>query len=121
MTISVSLDGTLAQTGTNGSIGEPCWKLVRFLEYQLALGNTVEIFTNRPAYDVQEWLDTVAGLPPLEVTTVLNPAAVFYSASARQVLPGGVIVEAESAVVPNHQTPPARLLNTGLGRRGGRR
>jgi len=129
MIICVDLDKTLAQADDSKPfnpevIGEPVWRMVRYIQWRLELGDTVEIFTARVYNNpravalIQDWLEEVAGLPRLLVTNVKRPDQdQFLDDKSRQVIENtGVIVEAEQAVLPNHQTPRPRLLNTGLGR-----
>lgn len=70
--IAVDLDGTLATTTTDGSIGTPIKPMVdRILEWHDA-GRDVAIFTARgdtQRQEIQAWLKT-HGLPALNVTGV---------------------------------------------------
>ena len=117
--IAVDFDGTLAQYEEGqplGFIGEPVWRMVRWVQYQLALGNQVEIFTARIYQNeqaipqIQDWLED-AGLPRLPVGNIKRPDfSLFVDDRARQCLKNeGIIVEyrssSGSAPLQNSRSP----------------
>ena len=70
--IAVDLDGTLAKTTTDGSIGSPIKAMVDRVNEWHNAGREVVIFTARADAqhrDVQRWLKT-NGMPDLNVTNI---------------------------------------------------
>lgn len=84
--VAVDLDGTLAWHDENqpvGAIGAPIPTTVRWVNYFLARGYKVVIFTARAtdpatAPIIQDWLEREALLPRLEVTNVKVPEMVLF-------------------------------------------
>lgn len=122
--IGVNLDGTLAEVDDakpfDGTIGKPVYRMVEWVNYQLAIGNQVEIFTARVSEDptcvtqIQDWLEQVAQLPRLPVGCIKKKAfSLFVDDKALQVLKNeGIVVEYGKYPLQN-RTPPnrGRLLN----------
>lgn len=74
-TIAVDLDGTLAKTTNDGSIGAPISAMVELVKAWDDAGRTVVVFTARPENNfpsIRSWLEENK-LPNFDITNIKSP------------------------------------------------